>query len=213
MRSKALLAGAAAAAVLAVANTAGWAAENNAPTPANLRNNLTRMLRKSGYTDIRVVRSSFAVRARDDNGNPVVMSIGPDEFREVTTLGGTSGSAGGKDTANSSAAGRAMFVNVPARDDLSSQLIGLGIYNNDDKDIGTVRDIAFTANGRAAAYIVSVGGFLGIGGHYIAVDPSDVKVSYNDNDKTWHASMDATAGQLRHAPVFKYGAGTDSGKI
>lgn len=212
MRSKALLAGAAVAAVLAVASTAGWAAENNDQTPANLRNNLTQMLRKSGYTDIRVAPSSFVVRARDDNGNPVVMSIGPDEFREVTTLGGTSGSAS-KGTANSSAAGRAMFVNVPARDDLSSKLIGLGIYNNDDKDIGTVRDIAFTPNGRAAAYIVSVGGFLGIGGHYIAVDPSDVNVSYNANNKTWHVKMNASADQLRHGPVFKYGAGPDSGRI
>ncbi len=38
------------------------------------------MLRNSGYTDIRVAPSSFVVRATDDNGNPVVMSISPDQF-------------------------------------------------------------------------------------------------------------------------------------
>ena len=214
MRSKALLAGAAVAAVLAVAGTASWAAANDGQAPANLRNNLTQMLRKSGYTDIRVAPSSFVVRATDGNGNPVVMSISPDQFSEVTTLGGTTGSAGNNNTASSNPAGSGtMFANVPATDDLSSKLIGISVYNNNDKDIATIKDIAFTPTGRPAAYIVLVGGFLGIGGHYVAVDPSAVKVSYNDNNKTWHASMNASADQLRKAPVFKYGASPDSGKI
>ena len=89
MRSNTLLAGAAVAA-LAVVSTAAWAAETAAPsTPSNLRSNLTQMLRNSGYTDIRVAPSSFVVRATDDNGNPVVMSISPDQFTEVTAFGAT----------------------------------------------------------------------------------------------------------------------------
>ena len=46
--------------------------------------------------------------------------------------------------------------------------------------------------------------FLGIGDHYVAVNPSEVKVSYNDSDKKWHATMNATADQLKAAPEFKY---------
>jgi hypothetical protein len=59
-------------------------------------------------------------------------------------------------------------------------------------------------NGRAQAYIVSVGGILGMGEHYVAVNPSAVKVSYNDSDKKWHAAMSATTDQLKAAPEFKY---------
>ena len=58
--------------------------------------------------------------------------------------------------------------------------------------------------GRAEAYIVSVGDFLGIGEHYVAVNPADIKVSYNGSDKKWHATMNAPADQLKSAPEFKY---------
>ncbi len=41
-------------------------------------------------------------------------------------------------------------------------------------------------HGRAQAYIVSVGGFLGMGDRYVAVNPSEIKITYNDSDKKWH---------------------------
>ncbi len=202
-------------AALAVVSTAAWAAENTAPsTPPNLRSNLTQMLRKSGYTDIRVAPSSFVVRAKDDNGNPVVMSISPDQFTEVTAFGGPPQHATNQGAADAGAANNdANFVSVPTSDDFSSKVVGLAIYNNDDKDIGTIKDIALSPNGREAAYIVSVGGFLGMGGHDVAVDPSAVKVTYNTNDKTWRASMNASADQLRKGPAFRYSAAWSSGRI
>jgi hypothetical protein len=49
-------------------------------------------------------------------------------------------------------------------------------------------------------------GFLGFGEHYVAVSPSAVKVSYNDSDKKWHASVDASADQLKATPESKYAA-------
>jgi sporulation protein YlmC with PRC-barrel domain len=181
---------------------------------ANLRSNLTQMLQKSGYTDIRVAPSSFVVRAKDQNGNPVVMSISPDEFTEVTAMAnsgnnnGTTGNASNSNGSNSTNAGNAnggnAYVNVPDQDDLSSKVVGLDVYNNDNKDIGTIKDIALNPNGRTNAYILSVGGFLGVGDRYVAVSPSAVKVTYNDSDKKWHATMNATADQLKAAPEFKY---------
>jgi len=96
------------------------------------------------------------------------------------------------------------YMSVPENNDLSSNLVGLDIYNDDNKDIGTIKDIAMNPEGRTTAYIVSVGGFLGMGDRYIAVNPSAVKVTYNDGDKKWHAKMNATADQLKAAPEFKY---------
>lgn len=91
---------------------------------------------------------------------------------------------------------------MPSTDELSSKLVGLDIYNRDNKDIGKITDIALNSNGGTAAYIVSVGGFLGIGEHYVAVNPAALNVTYKDNK--WHADMNATVDQLKSAPEFKY---------
>jgi sporulation protein YlmC with PRC-barrel domain len=124
------------------------------------------------------------VHAKDGDGNPAVMSISPDEFTEATNVGNTTGNARNTaDNASRSNGNGDTYVTVPGRDDLSSKVVGLDVYNNDNKDIGTIKDIALNPDGRTTAYIVSVGGFLGIGDHYVAVDPSAVKVSYNDSDK------------------------------
>ncbi|MGY3453977.1 PRC-barrel domain-containing protein [Bradyrhizobium sp. USDA 4353] len=177
---------------------------------ADLRGNLSQMLQKSGYTDIRVSPSSFFVRAKDQNGNPVVMSISPDQFTEVTAVNDTSQSAAARaPTTNADSAGQtssttATYVTVPSQAELSSNLVGLDVYNSSNKDIGEIKDIALDQNGRTAAYIVSVGGFLGMGEHYVAVKPSAVKITYDGGQKKWHASMNATADQLKSAPEFKY---------
>ena len=106
-------------------------------------------------------------------------------------------------TDNKVAAGGDMFTTVPAKDDLTSSVIGLDIYNGANEDIGTIKDIAFGVAG-VQAYIVGVGGFLGLGDHYVAVRPSAITLSYDDGAKKWHAAMDAGAAELKAAPEFKY---------
>lgn len=56
----------------------------------------------------------------------------------------------------------AIFAVVPTNDELSSKLIGLEIYNSAKQNIGEIKDISFNA-GVINAYIVGVGGFLGMG--------------------------------------------------
>ena len=128
------------------------------------------------------------------------MNVGPEFFTEMTEVSG-SNSDDSDGQMNSSGS---HFVSIPSQDELSSNVVGLDVYNKDNKDIGQIKDIALNPHGRAQAYILSVGGFLGLGEHYIAVSPSELKVSYNDTDKKWHATMDATAEQLKSAPEFKY---------
>jgi hypothetical protein len=84
------------------------------------------------------------------------------------------------------------------------QLKRLHVYNNSKENVEKIKDIALNPHGRTDAFIVSVGGFLGLGTHYVAVNPADIKVSYNDSNKKWHATMDVTADQLKVAPDFKY---------
>jgi hypothetical protein len=123
-----LLLASAAALVLsqaAFAQTADNAQNGNANQPAagqHMRANLRSMLEKSGYKDIRIAPTSFAVHATDSDGNPVMMSISPDSFAEVTDVdsngGSTTGSAG-------SGNGSGTFVSVPNNDELSSKVVGL----------------------------------------------------------------------------------------
>src|SRR4051794_30574388 len=179
----------------------------------NLRQQVLDNLQQAGFTDVKVAPESFLVEAKDRSGNPVTMFIGPHSFAEVKTVGAsaqsnnnTGSSNAGKASADANKPGGA-FASMPPKDNLSSQVVGLDVYNNAKQDIGTIKDIAFSDKG-IDGYIISVGGFLGIGDHYVAVRPSAVNVTYDRANNKWHATMDTTADQLKSAPEFKYPGNT-----
>ena len=62
----------------------------------------------------------------------------------------------------------------------------------------------FDSSKAVKGYVLSVGGFLGMGSRYVVVDTDSVKVKYDMADKKWHANMNATKGELTAAPEFKY---------
>jgi sporulation protein YlmC with PRC-barrel domain len=101
------------------------------------------------------------------------------------------------------AEGRAEFRPCAEPDILSSNVVGLDIYNGQNDKNGKIQDVSFDTSKQVTGYILSVGGFLGMGTHYVAVDPS--YVSYDAENKVWRASMNATKDQLKSAPEFKYG--------
>jgi len=94
-----------------------------------------------------------------------------------------------------------MFAYVPAQNELSSNVVGLDVYNGDGQNIGTIKDIALNASG-LYGYIVSVGGFLGTGDHYVVMRPS--AISFKADDNKWHAQINVNAHQLKAAPEYKY---------
>src|SRR6185437_5864334 len=95
------------------------------------------------------------------------------------------------------------FVTVQPTDILSYNLIGLNVTNNQNETVGEIKDLVLS-NNTLAGYIMSVGGFLGMGEHYVAVSPSAVKIDYQEDHKKWVATMNATKDQLKAAPQFKY---------
>jgi len=97
------------------------------------------------------------------------------------------------------------FMQVQSEDMLSSNVVGLDVRNAQNNDIGKIQDIAFDPSKKITAYILSVGGFLGMGTHYVAVNPESIMVSYDAQKKEWKATMNATKDQLKAAPEFKYG--------
>ncbi len=96
------------------------------------------------------------------------------------------------------------FVSVAESSALSTNLIGLNVTNAGDQTIGEIKDVVLAADKSVQGFVVSVGGFLGMGEHYVVVDPSSVAVSYDTAAKKWRATMNATADQLKAAPAFTY---------
>ena len=96
------------------------------------------------------------------------------------------------------------FVSLQPTDMLSSNVVGVDVYDTANNDIGTIKDIAFDSSKAVKGYVLSVGGFLGMGSRYVVVDTDSVKVKYDMADKKWHANMNASKDQLKSAPEFKY---------
>jgi hypothetical protein len=97
----------------------------------------------------------------------------------------------------------AKFSTVAKDEMFSSKLKGLNITNQKDETVGEITDLAFK-NDKIAAMILSVGGFLGMGEHYVAVAPSSVNVKYDEKNNKWLATMNTTKEALKAAPEFKY---------
>ncbi len=178
------------------------ATANPQPSQSSIRQQLTNNLQELGFTNIKVVADLFLVRATDKSGNPVTMFIGPNSETEITTVG-MNDQASNPKKGNPEMRSGGMFTSLPAKDELSSKVVGLDVYNNANQNIGTIKDVAYNGDS-VNGYVIGVGGFLGIGDHYVAVRPSAVKLNYDAKDKKWHASMDANADQLKAAPEFKY---------
>ena len=95
------------------------------------------------------------------------------------------------------------FVAAPEASDFGSQMVGPEVYNNDNEDLVRIEDIAIGKNGRVQACIISVGEYLGLIAHFVAVKPSALTIEPS-RDGTLRAHMDATIDQLRSAPEYRY---------
>jgi len=81
----------------------------------------------------------------------------------------------------------------------ASKLSGATVYNRDKDRIGTIDDLILSPSERNAFAILSVGGFLGMGKHYVAVPFSSLQVSNKEV-----VLPDATKTSLEALPEFKY---------
>lgn len=85
---------------------------------------------------------------------------------------------------------------------VSSRLIGVTVYNNQNDSLGTIEDLVIENGRTITALVVSVGGFLGIGESYVALDPSTVVL--NEKDGSLRAFVDTSRDNLKNAPKFAY---------
>ena len=171
---------------------------------------MTAMLRKAGFTDLQIMPNSVFVRGKDKAGNPVAMVLDPGSMTDMVTLDPHSGSAAGGNGA-ATLTGSATFATVLPSEKLASRIIGTDVTDKAGTMLGTIRDIAVD-HGGVHAYVLRVGGLLGIGEHYTAITPTAIALSFDHGSGHYKATMDATLDQMKAAPEFKYGDGDEATK-
>jgi sporulation protein YlmC with PRC-barrel domain len=78
----------------------------------------------------------------------------------------------------------------------ASKMLGSTVYDLQNRDIGSVKDLVINKDGQVAAVVVDVGTFLGMGGKYIAVPLDAIKT---DNNRL---TLDMTKEQLQQAQAY-----------
>ncbi len=161
---------------LATASSLVLARTASATDAQTLQQRMLANLNQSGFSDVKVTPGSFYVSARDQDGNPVSMFITPNSMAEITTVAMNTDQS----SPSSASTDNGLFVRIPRGEELSSKIIGTDVYNQDNKNIGKITDIAIDNNRHVTAYVLSVGGFLGIDTHYVAVTPSAIDLTYDN---------------------------------
>ena len=100
----------------------------------------------------------------------------------------------------------AKFVNSQTQDQyLASKFKGTDVIGSDDKKVGDVSDILFAKDGKIEAYVIGVGGFLGIGSKDVALAPTAFQVVPGDHAKNApdKLRLSMTKDELKNAANFE----------
>jgi len=101
------------------------------------------------------------------------------------------------------ASGKMNFVLSQKPDQwLATKFRGTDVLGSENEKIGDVSDILLDKSGKVEAFIVSVGGFLGVGAKEVALAPSSFDVVPGQNGSSDKLKLSATKDQLKDAQDF-----------
>ena len=80
------------------------------------------------------------------------------------------------------------------------------VYDTSNNTVGEVSDLLLDKNGRVKAVILSVGGFLGLGGKYVSVPFNALQVSEKNGKR--YLVIDTTKEALTSTPGYRYDSTT-----
>ena len=86
---------------------------------------------------------------------------------------------------------------------LASKFNGTDVVGADDKKIGDVSDVLFDKDGKVLAYVLSIGGFLGIGSKNVAMAPSAFQVVKGSNGSEEKLKISMSQEQLKQMASFE----------
>jgi len=80
------------------------------------------------------------------------------------------------------------------------------VYDPNEKKLGTIADMLFSADGSINAVMLNVGGFLGLGVKHIAIPVSAITITQKNN-KSW-LTLNTTKELLKKALAYKFDKST-----
>jgi sporulation protein YlmC with PRC-barrel domain len=99
------------------------------------------------------------------------------------------------------------FYSHQAGEMRASKLIGTSVVNTANETVGNINEVVLSKEGKVAAIIVGVGGFLGMGEHEVAMNYNSLKFAKDANGRDF-INVNATKDQLKAAPAWKWDATT-----
>jgi sporulation protein YlmC with PRC-barrel domain len=85
---------------------------------------------------------------------------------------------------------------------LATKFKGTEVDSADNQKIGTIKDILFDKSGKIEAYVVSVGGFLGVGSKEVAVAPTSFEVIKGEKGSADKLKIAMSQEELKQAQNF-----------
>jgi hypothetical protein len=99
--------------------------------------------------------------------------------------------------------GTPQFVDKQQPDQwLASRFKGTDVIGKDDKKIGDVTDVLFDKTGKIEAFVVSVGGFLGMGAKDVALAPTSFEVVPGKDGGSDKLKLSLSQDELKQAQNF-----------
>jgi sporulation protein YlmC with PRC-barrel domain len=99
------------------------------------------------------------------------------------------------------------FVSSQASDQwLATKFKGTDVIGSNNEKIGDLSDLLIDQNGKVVAYIIGVGGFLGIGQKDVALAPAAFQVQPASDREEIKLKLAMTKDELKNAPEFKAAA-------
>jgi hypothetical protein len=106
--------------------------------------------------------------------------------------------------ATANPAGKAEFVTKQSSDQhLASKFSGTDVIGAGDEKIGDVSDVLFDKDNKIIAYIVGVGGFLGIGAKDVAIAPSSFQTVAGKDAGDMKLRLSMSKDELKNAAAFE----------
>jgi hypothetical protein len=106
-------------------------------------------------------------------------------------------------TADKSADKNQVVTEQKADQLLASKLKGTNVVGSGDEKVGDVSDILFDKEGKILAYVVGVGGFLGIGAKDVALSPASFQVMPASERESMKLKISMSKDELKNAAEFK----------
>jgi hypothetical protein len=86
---------------------------------------------------------------------------------------------------------------------LATKLKGTNVVGSNDEKVGDISDILFDKDGKILAYVVGVGGFLGIGAKDVALSPASFQMMPASERESMKLKISMSKDELKNAAEFK----------